>query len=162
VNRQQVRAGGRVAAVEQLLQFANILGRLVHRASVYSAPYMERVLGIGGTFLKAKDSHALAEWYRANLGVPVDEGQTYATLSAADGDQTVWATFESDTTYFGSADSQFMFNYRVANLDAMLQQLRDAGTVVDDNVETHDHGKFGWATDPEGNRFELWEPIGDL
>jgi predicted enzyme related to lactoylglutathione lyase len=51
-----------------------------------------------------------------------------------------------------------MVNYRVRNLDAMLAQLRAAGAQVDDRVEDYDYGRFGWATDPEGNRFELWEP----
>lgn len=120
---------------------------------------MERVLGIGGTFLRAKDPVALADWYRTNLGIPIDDGQTYATLSASDGDMTVWSTFPTDTTYFGRPDTQFMLNYRVRDLDAMLAQLRDAGAVVDEKTETHDYGKFGWASDPEGNRFELWEPL---
>jgi glyoxylase I family protein len=53
-----------------------------------------------------------------------------------------------------------MINYRVRNLDAMLAQLRAAGATVEDRVESYDNGRFGWATDPEGNRFELWEPIG--
>lgn len=119
---------------------------------------MERIIGIGGTFMRAHDPKALADWYRDTLGMPIDEGRTYGLLEAKGGDQTVWSTFEFDTTYFGPRDKQFMFNYRVRDLDAMLAQLRAAGADVDDNVETHDYGKFGWASDPEGNRFELWEP----
>jgi predicted enzyme related to lactoylglutathione lyase len=119
---------------------------------------MERILGIGGTFLRCRDPHKLAAWYRDNLGIPIEKEGASAVLSAAEGDQTVWGAFEPDTSYFGSKQSQFMLNYRVRDLDAMLAQLRDAGIAVDDNVETYDYGKFGWATDPEGNRFELWEP----
>ena len=52
-------------------------------------------------------------------------------------------------------------NYRVANLDRMLDQLREAGAAVDDTVEDYGYGRFGWASDPEGNRFELWEPAAD-
>ncbi len=118
---------------------------------------MERVLGIGGTFFRARDPKALAAWYRDNLGIAVMDGQTFGTLESKDGDETAWATFDADATYFPK-EQKFMFNYRVANLDAMLAQLRAAGAVVEDNVESYDHGKFGWATDPEGNRFELWEP----
>ena len=125
---------------------------------------MERVTGIGGIFLKARDPQALAAWYREHLGVPVEEGQTYGTFTAgaAGGapEQTVWSTFPADTTYFGPGGSPFMVNYRVASLDRMLAQLRAAGATVDENVEEHDYGRFGWATDPEGNRFELWEPAG--
>ena len=119
---------------------------------------MERVLGIGGVFFKARDPRALAAWYREHLGVPVEPEQTYgAFASTVAGEQTVWSAFPLETTYLGSAP--FMVNYRVRNLDAMLAQLQAAGAQVDDRVEDYgDLGRFGWATDPEGNRFELWEP----
>lgn len=120
---------------------------------------MEQVLGVGGVFFKARDPKALADWYRENLGVPVEEGQTYGTLkSKGAGEQTVWSTFPSDTGYFGSGPSSSMVNYRVRNLDAMLAQLRAAGAVIDERTEEYENGRFGWATDPEGNRIELWEP----
>jgi predicted enzyme related to lactoylglutathione lyase len=120
---------------------------------------MEHVLGIGGVFFKARDPQALAAWYREHLGVPVESGQTYATLKSSGADETtVWATFPNDTQYFGSSTSTFMVNFRVRNLDAMLDQLHAAGATVDERTEDHDYGRFGWATDPEGNRFELWEP----
>lgn len=120
---------------------------------------MEKVLGIGGVFFKARDPKALAAWYSEHLGLPVERDQTYgAFVSAAAGEQAVWSTFPADTTYFGSGSTPFMFNYRVGNLDAMLAQLRAAGARVDKKVEDYGFGRFGWATDPEGNRFELWEP----
>lgn len=119
---------------------------------------MEKVLGIGGIFFKARNPKALAEWYRNHLGVPVESGQTHAVFTAAAGDTTVWSTFPTDTTYFGLGPSPYMVNYRVQNLDAMLAQLRAAGAQVEDRIEEYDYGRFGWATDPEGNRFELWEP----
>jgi predicted enzyme related to lactoylglutathione lyase len=120
---------------------------------------VERVLGIGGVFFKARDPKALAAWYREHLGVPVEVGQTYGVLaSGAAGEQTVWSTFPADTTCFGSGPAPFMVNYRVRDLDAMLAQLRSVGAQVEDHVEDHDYGRFGWAVDPEGNRFELWQP----
>lgn len=119
---------------------------------------MEHVLGIGGVFFKARDPKALAAWYREHLGLPLGTDQTYTVLTAAAGDTTVWSTFPADTTYFGSGPSPFMVNYRVRNLDAVLAQLRAAGAQVEDRIEEYDYGRFGWATDPEGNRFELWEP----
>lgn len=124
---------------------------------------MERVLGIGGVFFKSRDSKKLARWYRDNLGVPIDEDQSYGTFTAGtsgDIEQTVWSLFEEGSDYFGDGDARVMINYRVANLDAMLQQLRDAGARVDDKVEDYGYGRFGWAWDPEGNRFELWQPAG--
>ena len=120
---------------------------------------MERVTGMGGVFFRAKDPKALAAWYRDNLGIPLDEGQTYGMFqSAGAGEMTVWSTFPAETDYFGPGGRQFMFNYRVADLDAMLDQLRAAGAGVDEKVDEQPYGRFGWATDPEGNRFELWEP----
>lgn len=124
---------------------------------------MERVTGIGGIFLKARDPQALAAWYRDHLGVPIDAGQTYGTFTAGASDapeQTVWSAFPADTDYFAPSEAPFMVNYRVADLDRMLAQLRAAGAEVDDRVEDYPYGRFGWASDPEGNRFELWEPAG--
>jgi predicted enzyme related to lactoylglutathione lyase len=120
---------------------------------------MEHILGIGGIFFKARDPKALAAWYREHLGVPVEASQTYgAIVSSGPGEQTVWSTFPADTAYFGPGPAPFMVNYRVRDLDAMLAQLRSAGAQVEDRIEDHDYGRFGWAVDPEGNRFELWQP----
>jgi predicted enzyme related to lactoylglutathione lyase len=119
---------------------------------------MEQVLGLGGIFFKARDPKALAEWYQTHLGVTLEADQTCATLkSTGPGEMTVWATFPDDTRYFGGT-APFMLNYRVRNLDAMLAQLRAAGAKVDEKVEDYAYGRFGWASDPEGNRFELWQP----
>jgi predicted enzyme related to lactoylglutathione lyase len=120
---------------------------------------VEHILGIGGVFFKARDPKALAAWYHEHLGIPVAPDQTYASFTAAvPGEQAVWSTFPADTPYFGPGPAPFMVNYRVRNLDAMLAQLRAAGATVEDRVEDYDYGRFGWAADPEGNRFELWEP----
>jgi predicted enzyme related to lactoylglutathione lyase len=120
---------------------------------------MERILGMGGVFFKARDPQALAAWYAKHLGVPVGPDQTHGVLAAgAAGEQTVWSVFPTDTDYFGPGSPAMMFNYRVRDLEAMLAQLRAAGARVEDRVEEYDYGRFGWAFDPEGNRFELWEP----
>lgn len=120
---------------------------------------MERVLGVGGVFFKARDPAALAAWYREHLGVPVEPGQTHGQfVGAAAGERTVWSAFPADTVYFGPGSAPFMVNYRVRSLDAMLAQLRTAGARVEERIEEYEFGRFGWASDPEGNRFELWEP----
>ena len=116
---------------------------------------MERVLGIGGYFLRAGDPLALNAWYRDCLGLDVDD---HGAWNQALG-PTVFATFESESDYFGSRAQQTMLNFRVHDLDAMLAQLRAKGANVD--AETQDMegvGRFGWVTDPEGNRVELWQP----
>ena len=128
---------------------------------------MERVTGIGGIFLTARDPKRLAAWYREHLGMPIDEGQTYGTFTAGAPEtpapeQTVWSAFPWDTTYFAPSEAPFMVNYRVSNLDRMRSQLRAAGALVDERVEEYENGRFGWASDPEGNRFELWEPAGPV
>ena len=120
---------------------------------------MDAIAGIGGVFLRARDPAALAVWYAEHLGIALEhEGATYAPLTAAEGDVTVWSTFAEDTDYFGRREQQAMVNYRVHDLDAMLAQLRAAGAEVDERVEDFEYGRFGWAADPEGNRFELWQP----
>ena len=125
-----------------------------------------KVAGLGGVFIRARDPKALAAWYRDNLGVPIEGNSTYGTFSPdskghdATGTplQTVWSTFPKDTEYFGPGGVEWMINYRVADLDAMLAQLRAAGGWVSEKVEDMGYGRFSWGADPEGNRFELWEP----
>ena len=118
---------------------------------------MERVQGIGGVFFRARDPQPLARWYEQHLGISVEEWGG-SVMRAEAGDVTVWSPFKDDTEYFGPSGQQLMVNYRVLDLDAMLDQLRRAGAEVDDRVEELEFGRFGWAVDPEGNRFELWEP----
>jgi predicted enzyme related to lactoylglutathione lyase len=118
---------------------------------------VERVQGIGGVFFRARDPGALAQWYAEHLGIEVEEWGG-SVLRAEAGDVTVWSPFRQDTEYFGSSGQQSMVNYRVRDLDAMLEQLRAAGVEVDDNRHEDENGRFGWAVDPEGNRFELWQP----
>jgi predicted enzyme related to lactoylglutathione lyase len=116
---------------------------------------MERVLGIGGYFMRAADPVALGAWYRDCLGLDADEHGLWRQEVGP----TVFATFESGTDYFGSRGQQAMINFRVRDLDAMLAQLRAKGADV--AAETQDMegvGRFGWVTDPEGNRIELWQP----
>ncbi len=123
---------------------------------------MKRVTGIGGIFFKAKDPESLQSWYARHLGIPVtDEGVSFEWRERDNPEEkgrTVWATFPQDTDYFKPSHAPFMINYRVENLDALLDALRKEGVTVDPKVEQHDYGKFGWIIDPEGNRIELWEP----
>jgi len=122
---------------------------------------MKRVTGIGGIFFKATDPAGLARWYREHLGVPVDEDASHALFHwredrGGDG-LTVWSLFDRADGYFRS-DAPFMVNYRVDDLDALLAALRAEGVVVDERVDDLPEGRFGWVTDPEGNRIELWQP----
>ena len=118
---------------------------------------MERVTGIGGVFQRARDAARLRDWYAAHLGIEISEWGS-SSFEWTPGGSTAWAIFDQDTAYLGRAEQSCMVNFRVADLDAMLAQLRSAGVEVVDALEESEHGRFGWAVDPEGTRFELWEP----
>lgn len=132
-------------------------------ATTTSENQMERVNGIGGVFFKARDPKKMAAWYRDHLGIQSKGG--YADFVWREKDNpdrtghTAWALFPTNTSYFGSSAAPVMINYRVANLERMLAQLRAAGVAVE-KVQDEDYGRFAWITDPEGNRIELWEPKG--
>jgi predicted enzyme related to lactoylglutathione lyase len=119
---------------------------------------MQKVTGVGAVFLRGSDAAALLAWYAEKLGIDVhaDYGGTQFDWSA--GGSTTWAVFPADTGYFGRRDQPCMVNYRVDDLDAMLAQLRSSGVEVIDDIGETPFGRFGWAVDPEGNRFELWQP----
>jgi predicted enzyme related to lactoylglutathione lyase len=117
---------------------------------------MERVTGIGGFFFRSKDSKALAAWYHKHLGVTPVPSQYNTESWETEAGTTVFAPFKQDTTYFGARD--WMLNFRVRDLDAMVAQLTAAGIAVEVNPETYPNGRFARLADPEGNPIELWEP----
>jgi len=122
-----------------------------------------RVTGIGGVFLKARDRAALGAWYRDQLGVPVQEWHGAQFLFRDDPTPhetgySVWSLFEQGSGYFGPGAQTCMVNFRVDDLHALLAKLRAAGCTVDEKVDESEFGRFGWVTDPEGNRVELWQP----
>lgn len=124
---------------------------------------MQRVTGIGGIFFKARDPAALREWYERHLGIALTEwgGAVFAWRNEDNPDgvgSTVWGVFDSATDYFSPGSASFMVNYRVADLDGLLEALRAEGCAVDERVERSELGAFGWVVDPEGNRVELWQP----
>ena len=124
-------------------------------------PQTEQVTGIGGVFFKANDPKGMAAWYRKNLGIQSRGGYADFTWREKDHPEqtghTTWAVFPTNTAYFGTSSSSLMINYRVANLDRMLEKLRSSAVKIE-KVEDSDYGRFAWLTDPEGNRIELWEP----
>ena len=133
-----------------------------------------RVTGVGGFFFKAENPGKLAEWYRAHLGIALvaaGKGEQAPQFFAfhwreKDHPETVGATafsiFPGNTKHFEPSRASFMMNFRVANLERLLAQLKQEGVKVDDKIEGDDSsGRFGWAMDPEGNRIELWEPKGE-
>jgi predicted enzyme related to lactoylglutathione lyase len=123
---------------------------------------MKRVTGIGGIFFKCKDPKKMKEWYKTHLGLPTsDYGATFEWRQDADSSKkgsTTWSPFAETTKYFEPSTKDFMINYRVENLEALVEELKKEGVTITDTVETSDYGKFVHIMDLEGNKVELWEP----
>jgi len=120
-----------------------------------------KVTGIGGVFIKAADCEGLKNWYQTQLGIPVDAyGWSFFWKDAEGKDcLTQWSLFEQRSTYFDPSDKPMMINYRVDNLAALLENLKEANITLVGEPQSYDYGKFAWILDPEGNKIELWEPI---
>jgi predicted enzyme related to lactoylglutathione lyase len=125
---------------------------------------MAKVTGIGGVFFKSTgDKAALAAWYRTHLGMPLEDWGgailRWPDDTAEDRGLTVWSVAGKDSQWFSPSASSFMINYRVDDLDALLEQLRAAGVPIVKGPESAENGKFAWIMDPDGNKVELWEPM---
>ncbi|HKV77805.1 MAG TPA: VOC family protein [Candidatus Sulfotelmatobacter sp.] len=129
---------------------------------------MKRVTGIGGIFFKSDNPDHLYSWYEKHLGIsrdPHGQGASFEWLELRDADAepgpkgvTAWSIFPATTKYLGDSKAAFMVNYRVDNLDELLEELKQSGVKIDPHREDADYGRFAWITDPDGNRIELWEP----
>ena len=119
---------------------------------------MERVTGIGGFFFRSADPKALAAWYERHLGVTAIPASYDSDPWRQEAGWTAFAPFSADTKYFGRPTQQWMINFRVRDLDAMVAQLTGAGIKVDVEKEVYPNGRFARLEDPEGNPIQLWEP----
>jgi lactoylglutathione lyase len=124
---------------------------------------MKKVTGIGGVFFKCKDPKKMNEWYATNLGLPMSAYGTTFEWREDDAPEkkgsTTWSTFPQDTKYFAPSTKDFMINYRVEGIEELVQQLRNDGVTIIDEIAVYDYGKFIHILDPEGNAIELWEPV---
>jgi predicted enzyme related to lactoylglutathione lyase len=125
---------------------------------------MKKVTGIGGIFFKCKDPKKMTEWYKTHLGLDTNPyGATFEWFEGPDSTkkaQTQWSPFAETTKYFEPSTKDFMINYRVENLEELVEELKKEGVTIVDKIETYDYGKFVHILDAEGNKVELWEPIG--
>ncbi|MEZ4618030.1 MAG: VOC family protein [Caldilineaceae bacterium] len=124
---------------------------------------MKRVTGIGGIFFNSPDPVALRAWYKAHLGIDVQEwGGTAFQWADDDGTpvagSTVWTVNDATSNAFAPSTASFMINYRVADLQALVAALRAEGCTVLEESDASEYGKFAWVIDPDGNKVELWEP----
>ena len=124
--------------------------------------HMKKVTGIGGIFFKCKDPKKVREWYQTHLGLNTNQwGAVFEWYQGADSTKkgfTQWSPFNENTKYFEPSVKDFMINYRVENLEALVAELRKNGVTVTDSIEVYDYGKFIHILDPECNKIELWEP----
>lgn len=125
-----------------------------------SAP---KVTGIGGIFFRSKNPKQAREWYAKNLGLATNEyGSSFEFRNANRPDEInylQWSPFAEKTKYFDPSVKEFMINYRVQNIVALVKMLKENGVTIVDEIEEYDYGKFVHILDPEGNKIELWEPI---
>ncbi len=124
---------------------------------------MKKVVGIGGIFFKSNNPSKTGEWYAKNLGLDVSPYGVVFESKNKDNpektDQTVWNPFKADTKYFEPSTKEFMINYRVENLEILLEELKKEGVQIVGELQVFDYGKFAHIMDPEGNKIELWEPV---
>lgn len=123
---------------------------------------MKKVTGIGGIFFKCKDPQKMKEWYQKYLGLNTNQyGAVFEWHQGADSTKkgfTNWSPFKETTKYFEPSTKDFMINYRVDDLEALVEELKKNGVTIVDAIETYDYGKFVHILDTEGNKVELWEP----
>lgn len=124
---------------------------------------MKRVTGIGGIFFKTSDPKATKDWYSTHLGFNTDDyGAMFTSRNNEFPDKTEhlqWSPFKDDTDYFLPSTKEFMVNYRVEDLEKLVEALKTEGVTICDTISTYDYGKFVHIMDGDGNKIELWEPI---
>ncbi|QNL22769.1 VOC family protein [Hyphobacterium sp. CCMP332] len=124
---------------------------------------MKRVTGLGGIFFKSEDPDKSKEWYKKHLGLNTNQyGATFHWRHADEPDKkgrTEWGPFDKNTEYMNPSKKDFMINYRVDNLEKLLEALKKEGVQIVGEMETYEYGKFGWIMDPDGVKIELWEPL---
>ena len=124
---------------------------------------MKKVTGIGGIFFKCKDPEKIKKWYSENLGLDTNEyGAMFESRNKENPEKInylQWSDFKEDTEYMNPSTKDFMINYRIENMEALVEELKAAGVEICDEIATYDYGKFVHIMDPEGNKIELWEPV---
>lgn len=122
-----------------------------------------KVTGIGGIFFFSDNPDKTKEWYSENLGLEVNQwGSSFEFRNANRPDEInylQWSPFKQGSEYFSPSKKEFMINYRVQNIEGLVNKLKNNGVTILDSIETYDYGKFVHIMDAEGNKIELWEPV---
>jgi len=122
-----------------------------------------KVTGLGGIFFFMDNPKETKEWYAKNLGLEINEWGSASFESRnlekpEEIESTQWCPFNKGDEYFSPSKKEFMVNYRVQNIDGLVEKLKSNGVTVLDDIETYEYGKFVHIMDTEGNKIELWEP----
>ena len=120
-----------------------------------------RITGVGGVFFKSDNPEALSAWYRDVLGLNIETwGGAMLAYDAPDHPpMVVWSPFPAATDHMAPSTREFMINFAVDDLDALLARLASKGVTVLKRDDTDPNGKFAWLLDPDGTKLELWQPI---
>lgn len=122
-----------------------------------------KVTGIGGIFFFSDDPQEIKNWYEKNLGLEVNEWGSSFEFRNANNPEDInylqWSPFKKGSKYLAPSKKGFMINYRVQNIEGLVEKLKDNGVTILDDIEKYDYGKFVHIMDIEGNKIELWEPI---
>ena len=122
----------------------------------------KKVTGIGGIFFKVKDPKKTKDWYSENLGLVTNEYGSVFEFKTTDKEEKAylnWSPMKNDTTYFEPSKREFMVNYRVENIEELVEELKANGVTILDKIASYEYGKFVHIMDPDGNNIELWEPV---
>ena len=122
-----------------------------------------KVTGIGGIFFFSDNPKEIKDWYAKNLGLEVNAWGSVSfesrDLNKPDEINSLqWSPFKTGNEYFAPSKKEFMINYRVQNIEALVNKLKENGVTVLDSIAIYDYGKFVHIMDGEGNKIELWEP----
>ena len=117
---------------------------------------MARVIGIGGVFMRTGAPDDLRAWYSRVLGLTFEEWGGIA-FPPLDRGVTVFSPFSLDTDYFRPSTRDFMVNFVVDDLDAMLARVNKEGVATLGRDDSDPSGRFAWIMDPAGVKIELWQ-----
>ncbi|WP_347156742.1 VOC family protein [Pontibacter chitinilyticus] len=123
-----------------------------------------KVTGVGGIFFLSENPEETMAWYRKNLGLETNAyGSTFESRNVSrpeEINQLQWSPFKKGSDYFAPSKKDFMINYRVQNIQGLVNKLQQNGETILDEIQTFEYGKFVHILDSEGNKIELWEPTG--
>ncbi len=150
--------------IHRFIQLWFTVKAVIAEQKIYKPTTMKKVTGIGGIFFKCKDPEKMKEWYNKHLGLDAGPyGASFEWYEDAEGKKkglTQWNLNSEAAKLYDPSTKDFMINYRVANLEELVEELKKEGVTIVDKIESYDYGKFVHILDMEGNKVQLWEPAG--